>query len=180
MSTVAQQTVPAARRSWWGRNWKWAAPLLVLLAIVIGGLVYVWPLIWPRFHPLYALSLEEIRKNPTVNEKLGEPISPVRPFPHGSITTEGDRGEASFNFEVSGPKGTATVSSKSRLLQGEWGFTQLELTFADNERVDIAKTIQQRAGDDTPIFDPNAPQPEVKLPDLPKDISIDLPPGAEQ
>ncbi len=180
MSTAAEPSAPAVRRTWWGRNWKWAAPLLILLAVVIGGLIYAWPLISPRFHPRYAASLAEVRKHPVVIEKLGNPIETVRPFPAGSILMEGDRGEANFNFDVSGPKGTAAVSSKSRFMQGQWGFTQLELTLANGERIDISRSIQDREGDDTPKFDPNVKLPEVKPPDLPKDISIDLPPDATQ
>jgi hypothetical protein len=170
MSTVVQPSAPAAQRGWYRRNWKWATPLLVLLAIVGGGLVYAWPLIRPWFHEQYAASLAEIRKSPAVIEKLGEPISTVRPFPAGSITVTGDRGDANFNFDVKGPKGTAQVSSKSRLMQGQWGFSQLELTFEDNQRIDLAKAILDREGDDTPKFDPNAKQPEMQKPNLPRDI----------
>src|SRR5690606_35833891 len=98
------------RRGWFRRNWKWVTPLLLLLLIIGGGIASSWELIWPRFHPLYRLSLEKISESPAAIEKLGEPIEPVRMFPHGTVNVEGDRGDASFTFDVQGPKGTAAVS----------------------------------------------------------------------
>ena len=181
MSTaVADRSAPVVKRGWWGRNWKWAAPLALLVLVVGGGLIVAWPIIAPRFHERYQLSLSEIQKSPAVVEKLGEPVVASRPFPGGSITKDGDRGEASFNFDVEGPKGKASVSSKSRFMLGQWGFTQLELTFADNQRIDLANAIQAREGDDTPKFNPNEKAPEVAEPDLPKNIEFKLPPTDEK
>lgn len=187
MSTaVAEASAPVARRGWYRRNWKWFTPLVVLLVVVGGGVASSWDLIWPRFHPLYHLSLEKVSENPKVIEKLGEPIKPVRFFAHGSVNSSGDRGDASFIFDVAGPKGTAAVSSKLRQLNGDWGFSQLELTFADNERIDIAQSIDAGGADDTPKFNPFATPEPMNPPDLPRniptgpmDISIDLPPGAQ-
>ncbi|MCC7085523.1 MAG: hypothetical protein IT427_11000 [Pirellulales bacterium] len=172
-TATVEPAAPAVCHCWYRRNWKWVAPLLVLLVIIGVGLVLAWPILQPWFHERYAASLKEIRESPQVIEKLGEPIEPTRILPGGSITMQGDRGEASFNFDVKGPKGTAKVSSRSRYMDGRWDFNQLELTFDDNSRLDLTKAIFAREGDDTPKFDPYAKQPEMPKPNLPRNIEIE-------
>jgi hypothetical protein len=179
MSTVQQggnSATPAASKSWIARH-KFLTFLGLLLIVILVVFYFLgWPLVKLRFHSQYVMALNEIRSNPAVVERLGQPIETVRPFPGGSVTVDGDRGEAMFYFDVAGPKGTANVSVKSRLLQSQWGFTQLELEFPDKQRLDLAQNAKQHSGDDTPKFDPNAKQPEVKAPDLPVDIKLpDLP-----
>jgi hypothetical protein len=172
MSTaVAEPAAPVARRGWYRRNWKWATPLIVLLVVVGGGLIFAWPLLKPWMHEQYGVSLKEIKKHPKAIEKLGEPIETARLLPGGSITMEGDRGEASFNYDVKGPKGAAKVASRSRYMNGRWDITQLELVFDDDSKLDIGRELLAREGDDTPKFDPNAKQPEMAKPNLPMDIS---------
>lgn len=174
MSTVPRppsSSSPSPReRSWRSSNWKWSTLLLALLLIVIVGLVVAWPMLRPRMHPQYWEALNEIGKNPVAKEKLGEPIKPVRWLPAGDLTAT----SAKLNFEVQGPKGKAQVATFSRLLDDKWGFAALELTFADGQRIDLAKGMEG----DMPAFDPNAKQPDVKQPDLPVDIQLpDLPKG---
>jgi hypothetical protein len=149
----------------------------VLLVIFAVGFYFLgWPLVKLRFHSQYVMALDEIRGNHEVVERLGQPVDPVRPFPGGSVTTDGNRGEAMFYFDVAGPKGVAKVSTKSRLLEGKWGFTQLELEFPDGKRLQLAQNSRQNTNDDTPKFDPTATQADVKQPDLPVDIKLpDLP-----
>ncbi len=176
MSNIQSASQPAsAKKSWLGRH-KISAVLLLLLAVVLVG-VYVigWPLMKLRFHSQYQAAVDAIRKSPKVAERIGQPIDPVRLFPGGGVHTEGDRGEAFFFFDVAGPKGTAKVSVKSRLMQGQWSFSQLDLEFPDKEHLDIAQ--ETISGDDTPKFDPNAKQSEAQQPDMPVDIALpDLPP----
>jgi hypothetical protein len=192
MSTaVAEPTTPVARRGWYRRNWKWVTPLLVLLVVVGGGLIYFWPIITPRFHPQYAATLAEIRKNPKAIELLGEPIEPVRLFPAGIISNESG-GQAVFYFDVHGPKlepnQPAGITSKSRMHHGEWSLTAVVLKLkSDQPAVDLMKSSQQPVNDDTPPFDPYAKQPEMPKPNLPRNIEtgpmnidIELPPGASQ
>jgi Cytochrome oxidase complex assembly protein 1 len=178
MSNVpaASQSAPHSNRSWIGRH-KFLAFLIVLLVVVlVGGYVLAWPLMKLRFHSQYQAAVDAIRHSPKVAERIGQPIDPVRLFPGGGVHTEGDRGEAFFYFDVAGPKGTAKVSAKSRLLQGQWSFSQLDLEFPDKQHLDIAQETNS-GSDDTPKFDPNAKQSDAKEPDMPVDIALpDLPP----
>ncbi len=63
-----------------------------------------------------------------------------------------------------------------RKVNGQWGFTQLELEFPDKTRIQLAQSIKQPGGNETPKFDPNAKQVDVQAPDLPVDIKLpDMP-----
>jgi hypothetical protein len=174
MSNVQQAgspSAPAPNRSWVGRH-KILTFLGVLLVIVLVGFYFLgWPLMKWRFHSQFFASLDEIRKNPAAIERLGEPISiPFLPFPSGRVFTEGDRGDARFDFSVEGPKGKAQAVSSMRKVNGQWGFTQLELEFPDKQKLNLTSTM--KAADDTPKFDPNAKPADVKAPDLPVDIKL--------
>jgi Cytochrome oxidase complex assembly protein 1 len=180
MSTVVEKEAftdsgAHCQKSWVGRHKVLSGAIIVVLAVVIGGTIVAWPILKLRFHSQYITALNEIRKDPTVIEKLGEPIETVRIFPGGRVESTGNGEQASFFFDVAGPKGSASVNVISRMVDGTWGFTKVELTFEDQKRIDLAQKLQQAAGDDTPRFDPNAAQQAVKQPDLPSNIEINIP-----
>jgi hypothetical protein len=176
MSTVQQATPRAAatstRTSWFRRHKFLTGFVVLLLAIVVGGTVLAWPLMKLRFHPQYAVAMDEVRNSKAVIDRLGEPIKPVRLFPGGTAFDDGNKAEARFVFSVEGPKGTAEVFADAKKLQGKWGFTQLKLTLPDKHEINLAADIQNRDGNELPNFDPNAKPVEVKQPDLPLDINL--------
>jgi Cytochrome oxidase complex assembly protein 1 len=178
MSTVQNTALPARgavdRKSWIARHKFLTAFMVLLLAIVVGGTIFAWPLIKLRFHPQYAVALDEIRGSKAVIDRLGEPINPVRPFPGGTAFDDGNKAEARFVFSVEGPKGTAEVFADAKKLQGKWGFTQLKLTTPDKHEINLAAEIQNRDGNELPKFDPNAKPVEVKQPDLPLNIDVQV------
>jgi hypothetical protein len=179
MSSVQAENspLPVGSKSWIARHKFLTLLGVLLLVILVGFYCFGWPLVKWRFHALLLSSLEEIRQNPAAVERLGEPISvPLLPLPSGRVYTEGDRGDARFDFSVVGSKDKAQAVSNMRRVNGQWGFTQLELEFPDKRSLDLLQGIRQKGGDDTPPFDPNAKQPEVKAPDLPVDIKLpDMP-----
>ena len=179
MSTVQNAAPPArggvVRKSWCSRHKFLTAFVVLLLTIVVGGTIFAWPLIKLRFHPQYAAALDEIRSSKAVVDRLGEPINPVRPFPGGTAFDDGNKAEARFVFSIEGPKGTAEVFADAKKLQGKWGFTQLKLTMPDKHEINLAAEIQNRDGNELPKFDPNAKPVEVKQPDLPLNIDVQLP-----
>lgn len=185
MSTIQQDPspapAPAAKKSWVGRHKILTSLGILIIAGAVAFYFLGWPLMKWRFHALFVSSLNEIRKNPTAVQRLGEPISvPLVPFPSGDVFREGDRGEAKFFFSVTGPKDKAQASSLLRMIDGQWGFTQLELEFPDHQKLDLTRGIQQAGGDDTPKFDPNAKQSSAKAPNLPVDISLPDIPGEQK
>ncbi|HEY2761174.1 MAG TPA: hypothetical protein VGI75_10530, partial [Pirellulales bacterium] len=78
MSTVVEKNASAdsaahCNKSWVGRHKILSALILIVLAVVIGGTIVAWPILKLRFHSQYVTALDEIRKDPAVIEKLGEP-----------------------------------------------------------------------------------------------------------
>jgi len=170
MSTANQAgnaPAQAPQGSWIGRHKFLTFLVLFIVIAFVGGVVAGWPYLKPRFHSQYSAALDEIRQSPEAKERLGEPIQPTRFLPSGDITDN----TAKLTFEVTGPKDTAAVNAFSRLIDGQWGFAVLELQFKNGQRISLAHA------DDTPKFDPNAKQPEVKAPDMPVDIQLpEMPP----
>ncbi len=167
----AQPSAAAARKSWIGRHKLLTILIVIVLALIIGGFVVAWPQLQLRLSKQYAAAFEAVHSSPKVIERIGEPVQMVLFSLSGS---NGDR-ESRIRFEVEGPKGRAKVFAFSRPIQGQWAISQLQVDFSDKVRIDLAQNLAG-ASDDTPKFDPNAKQPDLKEPDLPLDVKLpDLP-----
>jgi hypothetical protein len=186
MPTAAQK-VPsqppanAQRRSWIARHKILTVLGVSLVAAIVAGYIFAWPLLKWRFHALLATSLAEIQHSPAAVEKLGEPISiPLQPWPSGRVNSDGKKGDARFDFVVVGSKlsddkksnRTADAVAQLRMTDGQWGYTELKLTCDDKTSIDLLPGIQARDGNDTPKFDAGASQPAVKAPNMSIDIAI--------
>jgi hypothetical protein len=173
----SQPSASAQRRSWIARHKILTALGVLVVATLVAGYIFAWPLLKWRFHALLATSLAEIQHSSAAVEKLGEPISiPLLPWPAGRLNSDGQKGNARFDFTVAGPKGKANAVAQLRQLDGKWDFTELKIACDDKTRIDVAETIAARDGNDTPKFDPNATQSEGKAPNMSIDIAIpDLP-----
>ena len=178
MPTATEQTVssaPPKRRSWIARHKILTVLAVLLVAALAAGYVLAWPLLKWRFHALLATSLEEIQHSPLAIERLGEPISiPLQPWPSGRVHSDGKKGDARFDFVVTGPKGKADAVAQLRMTDGQWGFTELKLTSDDKKPLDLLPGAQARGGIDVPQFDPGAKQPDAKMPDMPVNIDINI------
>ncbi len=174
MSTVQIVPMSAARprKPWFARHKIFSGMGLLLLALIVGGAIWAWPLWRFYFHGQYKAALAYIRTSPQVVERLGEPIRAVRVFPSGRF--DGDT--LGLRFAVQGPKAQAEIDSISRLFDGQWDFQTLDVRFPDKSTLKLADDIHHRQGEDTPAFDPNAKAPTVKQPDLPINIDVKLPP----
>lgn len=182
MPTTTQKAPPqpaasVQRRSWIARHKILATLGVLLVAGLVAGYIFAWPLLKWRFHALLATSLAEIQHSAAAVEKLGEPISiPLQPWPSGRVHSDGKKGDARFDFVVTGPKGKADAVAQLRMTDGQWGYTELKLTCEGKKPIDLLPSIQQRDGNDTPKFDASVSQPEVKAPNMSIDIAIpDLP-----
>lgn len=187
MSTAQTSVNKPRERGWFGRNWKWFLPTLVVLVIGLGaagvfGVLYFTAAVKKSSVP-YQTALEAVKASPQVIEKLGEPIEDVTRFPAGQILSSGRMKEADFRFQIAGPKGKAEVATRAREIEYQWGTTTLEVTFADDTRANLIREI--KGNDDTPRFDPNvkpaaapdgsAPPPDLQI-EIPKpDFQIDIP-----
>ena len=177
MSTV-EQAVPQTKPqgSWFGRNWWWVLLLVLvggglLCAGICSGLAFLGIQESKKKEP-YQLTLAAVRSDPTVIERLGEPIKDdwkVRVV----INASGGRGEARINVPISGPKGTADVSSQAQLINGKWGLTTVEVTFSDGERHVLELSPEQAGGGegDAPLWVPPGEVPPGAMPNLPEETS---------
>ena len=106
------------------------AALLVLVSpcLCCGG-IFWWVISSLKSSEPYQMSLERVRTDRDVIGQLGEPIEEAGWMPTGNFSYRTDNGvtsgKASFDFAVSGPKGTARVHAKAVCRDGSGGFVSL-------------------------------------------------------
>ncbi|MEA9589292.1 cytochrome c oxidase assembly factor Coa1 family protein [Xanthomonas sp. WHRI 10064A] len=115
----------------WSRHWKWVVPgigvaLFLLLALVIGALIYVITAA-VKSSDVYRDALRSAKADTHVVQALGTPITEAF-LPDGSISYVGDIGEAHFSVGLHGPRGSGSVQVDATRRHGRW--TYQTLTFA--------------------------------------------------
>ncbi len=112
------------QRGWFSRNLWWMLPaaLLVLPCGCFGG-IFWWVIGSLKSSEPYQMALERVRTNPQVIEQLGKPVEESSWMPTGNFSYHINNGlasgEATFNFNVMGPKGTANVHAQALWCGGE-------------------------------------------------------------
>ena len=163
------------RRGWWRRNW-WKAALTAVLVPLLGGAGFVaWKFGPVMFSKPYRMAYHELGQSRPVIDQLGEPIS-GNWIPGGSV----DSDSAHLFFEIWGPKtgksAKAQVAVQAHYMEGQWGFTQFEVTLADGHRLNLLEEIAVRLNDDRPKFDASVPHPSgVTIQKAPPDLDINIP-----
>src|SRR4051812_41817609 len=117
---------PTPKRTWWGRNWKWAVPVGCLAPILLCGgvLATLVGLVFGvlRSSDVYKESLARARGNQEVRALLGEPIEGGT-WVGGNLETSGATGRADLSIPVSGPKGSATIHTVATKVDGRWEYS---------------------------------------------------------
>ncbi len=141
---IDPMTPAPPQRSWWSRNWFWAAPAgcvvlllpVLLLTGFIGGIVaIVFGSI--KSTDVYEEALALARANPAVVEVLGEPVED-RFWISGNIHTGGASGSADLAIPLRGPKGKATLYAVATKSAGRWEYQTLEVEVEGRpERIDL-------------------------------------------
>lgn len=111
---------------------KWIAcgcGCVVLLLAAIGGCSWVG---LSQFRKMGGLPevVESLSKHPEVQEQLGTPLT-YSFIPSGNVQVTGHTGTADFTFNVTGPKGAASVVYSAVLEGGDWVPTHLRVTLPD-------------------------------------------------
>ena len=175
MSNFEQPAPPAKpRKSWFGRNWWW----VLLLIILGGGLVCAgvcagivsFGLQKVRESEPYTMTLDAVQNDPVVVERLGKPIQDSWQINmQGDIS--GNQGSVRITVPITGPKGSATVSSQSQCINGNWGLTSVDVTFANGERHSLEITPEQAGGQSNiaPPFNSVSPPGEVGRDQMPQE-----------
>lgn len=155
---ISAESVQPAPRGWFARNWLWAVPTgcLVVLVLCVALCIGVFGAILAsvKSSEPYRMALEQVRSNPKVIEKLGEPIREAGWFPSGTIETQNDSGSANLAFEVMGPKGVAQVQARARRIGGKWGITTLDVTPSDGKRISLDQAKVESGLDEAPRWTP--------------------------
>ena len=106
------------------RIWTWAG-LGVWAGLVTFFFVILWGIIsFMHDSEPYRHSLAMVRDNPRVEQALGTPIEPGF-LVNGKIDYDGNTGFAELNYDISGPKGGATVYLDAEQEHGRWRFFSL-------------------------------------------------------
>jgi Cytochrome oxidase complex assembly protein 1 len=141
------------QRSWWSRNWKWAAPagclililpILALTGFVGGILAIVFGSM--KSSDVYQQAFNTARSHPAVVEALGEPVEDGL-FMSGSINVSGPSGSADISFPLHGPKGKGTIYAVASKSAGRWEYQTLEVAVDGSaERIDLLDAEVERGG----------------------------------
>ncbi len=116
-------------RGWWGRNWKWVVPVVVLTPVLFCGglltLVFSVGFSALKNEWFYAQAVARTQANAEVTAILGTPIDAG--FPVGSINRSGRSGHADLSIPISGPDGKGTIYVVAEKSDGQWSFSTLEV-----------------------------------------------------
>jgi hypothetical protein len=143
MSTEPQTFTPEPPpRGWWSRNWMWFVPSMVAVLCICpagccGGLFMTGMNVIKSSEP-YQTALQRVQQDPTVIERLGEPIT-ADFLANGQVNMVNDGGDARFDFTVRGPKGEAKVHTEATRAGGVWTTDTLRVTFGIGDEIDLAK-----------------------------------------
>lgn len=122
-------------KGWFGRNWLWFVPLLGLSSFCFcclgcGGIIFGVLQTIKSSEP-YQMALAHVQADPEVRELLGEPIVESGFMPLGQVNVLNDAGDATFSFNVSGPKKEASVNASAIREGGQWRLTSVEVSPTD-------------------------------------------------
>lgn len=133
--------------------------LLSLVAVVavtgaIVGIAYL-AMTAMKTTDVYQLAWTKVRLDPQVIEALGEPVAEGL-LASGEVHTDNDRGGAEISFDISGPKGAASVKAAGVRAESVWSLVSLKVVL------------------------PNRPEPLVLVaPDAMPEASAALPKGRQ-
>jgi hypothetical protein len=120
------------KKGWFARNWLWFLPVVGLSSFCVcclgcGGIFFgVMQTI--KSSEAYQMALAHVQNDPEVRELLGEPIVEAGFMPLGQVNVNNGAGDAELYFQVSGPKGQASVSANALRENGQWELTYVEVT----------------------------------------------------
>lgn len=121
---------PPAPRTWFGRNWKWFVPTIVVAFVAMVGLFifailsFVFGIM--RSSEPYQTAIQRAQQNPVVWQKIGHPVRVGRFF-SGSINVSGDTGDAELSIPISGDRGAGHILVSAKKRAGKWTYETLEV-----------------------------------------------------
>lgn len=150
---VYGQQPPKPQKNWFGRNWFWFVPVIILLPIFCccgGGGALIWFGIGQALEmPPYKDSIALAEQNTEVQNQLGTPIDSPEGF-MDLVTMMQEGGEFNFNqtnsfmmfdakVPLHGPNGTGMLTIEAESPDGglTWTYTLQEIELPDGTVVDL-------------------------------------------
>jgi len=146
---MMQPPMEPPRRSWWGRNWKWALPVGCLLPVLVcgGSIITFFFLVFGavtsaiKASDPYQEGMVRARANPGVVAAPGEPIESGWLI-SGSIDVDGSSGNVDASIPISGPKGSGTLYVVGTRTAGRWQYSTMEVEIPGRaSRVDVLPRV---------------------------------------
>jgi hypothetical protein len=131
---------------WFGRNWKWFVPFLVLVAAGVFAGVFAAILGVMKSSDAYQGAMARAGAAPAVTAALGTPVTPGF-WVSGNIHVSGPSGQAQLEFPLKGPRGAATIYVEAHKSAGEWRYDTLVVQVTGTrQRIDLlaAKAGEKR------------------------------------
>jgi len=141
------------RRRWLRRAILWGLVGLVVLVVVVAGVIGIRIAQVKGSEP-YRMTLEKVSADARVLKRLGEPLADALVPAMNQIDIRDGQGEALLRFSISGPSGSADVSSALRMIDNVWGLTRVEVTFEDDERIVLDTSEASGGPEDAPLWQP--------------------------
>ena len=92
-----------------------------------------------KMNDAYRGALEAAKESAELREALGTPIEPGW-IVTGSVNVSGSAGDARLSFDVSGPKGEATIHLEAVKRAGVWHYGLIEAELeGDGRRLDLVR-----------------------------------------
>lgn len=101
------------------RNWARAGFAIIAVMLVLAGLLVYSIFAIMKGSDAYKLTMAQVQSNSQVVEALGTPIQ-AGWFVTGNIQLNGSEGAAGISIPISGPKNSATVTSRATKVAGAW------------------------------------------------------------
>ena len=131
-----------------GPPWLWiilgvfAVLLLICLGVCGSCVVYTGRAVKQGVQaveiiPIVNIAQTAVASDPTVKEKLGDAIT-VNGIPKREGTGAMDYSNTVVLFDVTGPKGTATVTARAKQTDGAWQVSNIKVQFNDGSTADVA------------------------------------------
>ena len=163
------------KRSWFGRNWFWLVPLLVLTPIncCCGGIgsMFWWVTSELKQMPPYIDSVAMAQQDAAVQQALGAPIEvpTILGFPNGGdfdfgMEATGQTFEATLVLNGSSASGTLRIEAQSS--DGvNWTYTVRQVELADGTVIDLIPAGGSNALPAGESAEPETPEtPETETP----------------
>jgi len=158
-SSAAPTSAVAPRKSWFGRNWKWLVPALLVvfpgLPLLILGSVFAAI----RSSDAAKESLLRAQSNSLLTQQLGTPIEEGW-LVGGSINVSGASGDADLAVPISGPKASGRIYVTAHKSAGVWSYSLMEAAIdGSNQKINLLSDVSPAAGVQPTPQGPNVQPP---------------------